>query len=38
MCNICYANANKIGMIKTNTATLCSTHRAEWELEKTYND
>ena len=37
-CNICVANAFDIAMISTNPETLCATHRAEWELEKTYND
>lgn len=38
MCNICYAQNNKISAISTNVATLCDNHYQEWAMEKTYND
>ena len=34
MCNICYAEANKISAIDSNPSTLCQTHRVLWEQEK----
>lgn len=34
MCNICYANANKISMIKSNPETMCDEHYFEWCEEK----
>ena len=38
MCNICYAQENKLSMIDANPSTMCKTHYQEWSEEKTYND
>jgi len=34
MCNICYANANKISMIDSNPSSMCDQHYADWCAEK----
>ena len=34
MCNICYAQANKINMISSSPETMCDDHYFEWANEK----
>lgn len=34
MCNICYAQQNKINMISSSPETMCDNHYFEWVNEK----
>ena len=38
MCNICYAQKNKISMISSSPSTMCPTHYQEWSDEKNLGD
>ena len=34
MCNICYAETNKLSMIDSSPSTMCDKHYQEWSAEK----
>lgn len=38
MCNICYAQQNKISAISSNPETMCDNHYFEWVNEKVCNE
>ena len=34
MCNICYAETNKLSMIDASPSTMCDQHYQDWAAEK----